>query len=79
MTLEQARKTIQNAYPNQDISLGFLYEGAWYFRVGECEGGGIHAVDNKIGTVTGNLPMTILAGDERFMTALRRASGYKKS
>lgn len=79
MTLEQAREAVKNEYPNQEIGLGFEYEGAWYFRVGECDGGGIHAVDEKTGVVTGSLPLMILLSDKKFAAALKKASGVKKN
>lgn len=79
MTLEQARAAVKKDYPGQEIGLGFKYEGAWYFRVGEVDGGGIHAVDEKTGIVTGTLPIMILLEDKKFSAALKEASGVKKN
>ena len=79
MTLEQAREAVRKDYPGDAIGLGFEYEGAWYFSVGDSDGGGIHAVDNKTGVVTGCLPLLILLNDKKFFAALKEASGVKKN
>ena len=78
MTLEQARKAIQKDYPDMEIGLGFEHEGAWYFSVGKNESGGIHAVDNKTGIVTGNLPIMVLIGDSGFMMKFKKATNTQK-